>query len=421
MVKGDGMRLDGQPSGRPRVVVMGGSLGGLTAALLLGDAGCDVHVYERSRRPLMGRGVGIVVHPATIRYLAERSDCDVRELTSPARWVRYLDCSGAVAHESPSRFRFTSYFALYRELLACMEWDRYHLGGEVVGFDQDVDGVTVHLADRPSRRCELLVCADGIDSTARRLLLPDVGRGYTGYVAWRGAVIEAELTPESFECLHGAITYFVMPSSHILAYPIPSIAGETEPGRRYTNWVWYRNVAADDELDEFMTDRDGVRKQVSLAPGTVQDRHVEELCASAEEVLPPPLAEMVQKTVEPFVQVVFDVDVPRMVFGRICLIGDAAFALRPHAAAGTAKAAEDAWTLEEALRQHDFDVVAALRAWEPGQFALGRRLLERTREAGTRSQFENSWRIGDPLPFGLHEAGDSALPDELARKLEPRH
>ena len=53
---------------------------------------------------------------------------------------------------------------------------------------------------------------------------------------------------------------------------------------------------------------------------------------------------------EPFVQLIVDVAVPRMVFGRICLLGDAAFALRPHAAVGTAKAAEDAWQLARALQ-----------------------------------------------------------------------
>jgi 2,6-dihydroxypyridine 3-monooxygenase len=56
------------------------------------------------------------------------------------------------------------------------------------------------------------------------------------------------------------------------------------------------------------------------------------------------------------------------------------------------------------------DVEAALRAWEPHQLALGKRALERTREAGRRSQFSNSWQVGDPLPFGLYEQGDSALP-----------
>jgi 2,6-dihydroxypyridine 3-monooxygenase len=107
---------------------------------------------------------------------------------------------------------------------------------------------------------------------------------------------------------------------------------------------------------------------------------------------------------------VFDIEVPRMAFGRVCLIGDAAFTLRPHAAAGTAKAAEDAWKLGEAVRKMGGDVVAALKRWEPGQLELGRQVLARTRDAGRRSQFEGTWRIGDPLPFGLYELGDSAMP-----------
>jgi 2,6-dihydroxypyridine 3-monooxygenase len=98
-----------------------------------------------------------------------------------------------------------------------------------------------------------------------------------------------------------------------------------------------------------------------------------------------------------------------MAFGRVCLIGDAAFALRPHVAAGTAKAAEDGWRLGDAIAACDHDVPAALRRWEPGQLALGRRALARTREAGERSQLYNTWQVGDPLPFGLYEQGDSAL------------
>ena len=88
-------------------------------------------------------------------------------------------------------------------------------------------------------------------------------------------------------------------------------------------------------------------------------------------------------------------------------MGDAAFAVRPHAAAGTAKAAADAWALRDALESHPDDVDAALAAWEPQQLALGRSLLARTRAIGRRSQVDNSWRAGDPeLIFGLHGPGE---------------
>ncbi|HEY1280202.1 MAG TPA: FAD-dependent monooxygenase, partial [Acidimicrobiales bacterium] len=107
----------------------------------------------------------------------------------------------------------------------------------------------------------------------------------------------------------------------------------------------------------------------------------------------------------PFVQVIFDLEVTRMAFGRVALIGDAAFAVRPHAAAGTAKAAADGWTLATALAANA-DIDAALQQWEPGQLALGRQLLERTRRIGTRSQVTGDWEPGDPeLIFGLYGPG----------------
>jgi 2,6-dihydroxypyridine 3-monooxygenase len=104
--------------------------------------------------------------------------------------------------------------------------------------------------------------------------------------------------------------------------------------------------------------------------------------------------------------VICDVAVDRMAFGRVCLIGDAAFALRPHAAAGTAKAAADAWALAAALQAAGGDVEEALPGWERGQLELGRAVLERTRRNGDKSQFEGTWRPGDPeLVFGLYEPG----------------
>lgn len=324
--------------------------------------------------------------------------------------MRYLDHSARVAHEEPCRYRFTSWTTLYRSLLDCFHRDHYHTGEEVVGFEGDAGGVRIHLASGRRLSCDVLACADGIQSTARRILLPDAVPQYAGYVRCRGTVREWELAPEVFAVLRDAITYFLLPDGHILAYPIPEEEGGPAHGRAF-NWVWYRNVAHGRDLDDLMTDRDGTRQSVSLHPGAVPDRHGRHLREAAATCLPGPLAAMVIKTTRPFVQAVVDVEVPRMAFGRICLLGDAAFTLRPHAAAGTAKAAEDAWQLAEAVHACGGDVIAALSQWERGQLALGRAVLARAREAGLRLQFEGTWRIGDPLPFGLYRPGDSARHD----------
>lgn len=394
---------------RLRVAIAGGSLGGLTAALALHDAGHDVHVFERSREALAGRGAGIVLHPATVRCLVQRR-MNLTDISVAARSVRYLDRSGRVLRADPCRLRFTSYFALYQALLRYLPGERYHLGRGAAGLAQDGDGAILRLVDGTEAHCVIAIFADGIHSLGRRLLVPEVRPRYSGYIAWRGTVDEADLSRETFAQLAQALCYYVIPGSHILTYPIPSSSGAVESGHRLTNWVWYRNVPEGDELTALMTDRQGRRQLLSLAPGTVREEYVENLRRTAAVSLPPPLAETVQKTADPFVQAIVDIAVPRMVFGRACLIGDAAFVARPHVAAGTAKAAADGWTLAESLAQ-SADVDTALGRWEAAQLTLGRDVMARSREAGDKIQRHGAWRLGDPLPFGLYRVGDNALAD----------
>ena len=398
---------------RPRVVVAGGSLGGLSAALHLRDVGCDVVVYERSRTPLEGRGAGIVLHPSSVRYLITAGTMDLHRVSTRADRLRYLNRDGSVFHEEECHYRFTSYYTLYQGLLGYLEPDRYHLGEEIVDVTEAEDSITVRLGDGSRVTCELLVFADGIHSTGRALLMPEVEPRYAGYVGWRGTVREAEMAGEIFEPLQEAIIYYVGSNTHILTYPIPDFDGSVEPGRRRINFVWYRNVTEGAELADLMTDRHGTTHTVSLGPGSVKAEHVDALFAAARNELPEIIAETVIRSREPFVQVVFDIEVDRMAFGRVCLIGDAAFAIRPHAAAGTAKAAEDAFTLAEALKAAGGDVPAALNVWEPNQLALGRQVLERARDIGDRSQFLGTYKPPDPyLSFGLYRPGDSWMPED---------
>ncbi|MBW3664426.1 MAG: FAD binding domain-containing protein [Actinobacteria bacterium] len=388
------------------MAVVGGSLGGLTAALVLRDSGCDVEVFERSTAELEARGAGIAVLDATVRYFVEHDVLDVETVITATPKVRYLEPDGSVQFEEDRRIRFSSWNTIYRALLDLFGTDRYHLEKEMIGFEQTDGNVEVRFEDGTSHGCDLLVCADGIASTARSLLLPQVEPEYAGYVAWRGTVPEAELTEATFEDLRDAITYQLVPDSHILVYPIPSIEGELEPGRRLMNFVWYRNVGAGAELEDLLTDRDGRQHSTSLPPGAPRDEFVDEIRSFAEHHLAPQIAEVVLRTEATFVQVIYDISVPRMAFGRVLLIGDAAFAVRPHAAAGTAKAAEDAWILADVLVEHD-ELGDALADWERRQLRLGSELLERARAIGNRSQFEDSWVPGDPeLAFGLYGPGE---------------
>jgi 2,6-dihydroxypyridine 3-monooxygenase len=198
-----------------------------------------------------------------------------------------------------------------------------------------------------------------------------------------------------------------MANSHILVYPIPGLDGSVAKGERLINFVWYRNYLEGEEIGDLLTDRDGRLRSLSLPPGMVADHHEGEARATAAARLPGNIAEVVLSTRDLFLQVVYDVNVERMAFGRVCLIGDAAFVARPHAGAGSAKAAEDGWALASALAEAP-SIDDALEAWEPKQLKLGRGLVDRARRIGNRSQVDNAWIPGDPeLLFGLHRAGEA--------------
>jgi 2,6-dihydroxypyridine 3-monooxygenase len=386
-----------------RALVVGGSFAGLTAALLLREQGFEVDVFERTPTYLDGRGGGIVLQPDTVRWITERPhDFDVADVSIGSHCTRYLGAGNKIVHEEPAAWRFSSWTTMYRVLLDDFGTEHYHLGHLAVGVDQDDDGVELRFTSGRRERAELVVFADGISSVGRRRLQPRVSPRYAGYIGWRGTVPEREVSVETADLIDGATAYAVVDSSHICMYPIPAADGSLARGDRQLNYVWYRNVPEGPVLDEMLTDQRGFVAPVSVHPGQVQQRYVDQVRADAAELLPPAAAELITRTPHPYIQVVLDIAVRRMAFGRVALIGDAAFAARPHAAAGTAKAASDAWSLAAALAAEP-DVPRALAAWEPGRLELGNDLLSRVAAMGARSQFTNTWDPADPaLHFGLY-------------------
>lgn len=390
----------------PRVLIAGGSIGGLTTAVLLRDVGCEIEVHERADTDLEDRGAGIVVLPVTERYFEEGGSGGERVSLELTYWS-YVDSSGTTISADPDHFRFSGWSTIYKSLLEVFGRDHYHFGHEVVGFEQSNDGVRIELADGGTDEGDLLVFADGMSSTGRSILLPDVTPQYAGYVAWRGTVPERMLSEGALADVADAMVYQVLDPGHVLVYAIPSKTGATNPPDRDINFVWYRNYPTGGPFEDLMTDRDGRHRHGTMPPGSIRSEHLDEMRETAGRTLAPHLAEIVLACEQPLIQAVFDVESPRMVFNRVCLIGDAAFTLRPHVAAGQAKACADAWALRDALERSGGDVSTALDEWEPGQLALARSALQRTRDMGEASQFESTMVPGDPgWKFGLWEPGN---------------
>lgn len=356
----------------PRIAVAGGSIGGLCAGLALHGAGFDVQVYERDRGPLHARGAGIVVQDELVQLL-RRNGAPALPTTS-CRVRRYLDPDGGDGQTQAMPQSFTSWDAIYATLRAAFPAERYHAGAPLGEVADGEDGrpVAAELEGHGRIEADLLVCADGAQSSSRRRLLPEVRPAYAGYVAWRGVIDEARAPPGLVRFFEDTFTFSeARAGGHMLVYLIPGEGADPSPGRRRLNWVWYVGVAEAD-LATLLVDRDGRRHHASLPRGGTPEDKVAALKERARRELHPKLAELVGATPDPFLQTIVDVLVPRMVFGRVCLLGDAAFVARPHTAGGTAKAARDAAVLAAELRRADLD--AALTGYERAQLEYGRDL-----------------------------------------------
>lgn len=381
----------------PCVAVVGGSIGGLTAALVLRDAGSEVEVFERSETFLSSFGAGIVVQPELVRYFLERTSITLDEISVPSKSVRYFDAgSGTLLGEVPGEWRYTSYTALYGGLLNSFGAERYHLGEALVALDQDGESVELRFSSGRVAHCDLAVCADGGFSTARLRLL-GVAPTYAGYISWRGLADRALLTDDTWSFFDERFTYGLLPDSHIIAYPIPLIGDGLRLTGRQVNFQWYWNIPEGPSLDEIMTARDGIRRPVSVHADDVQERFVEALHLRAkEQVAVEPLAELMTTVERPFLTIIADAATPQLVVGRVCLLGDAGVTGRPHAGAGGAKAAADAWALAENLVEADGDVNRALQTWEAAQLEQGYALLAKVRHMGRVLQTGASFVPGDP-------------------------
>jgi 2-polyprenyl-6-methoxyphenol hydroxylase-like FAD-dependent oxidoreductase len=370
-----------------RAIVIGGSLAGLFAGTLLRSIGWQVDIYERSPHALDSRGGGIVLQPDVVEAFQRAGITDEVPLGVVAHERYYLNRDGSIAQSMPMRQTLTSWNLLYGSMRRHFPAEHYHQGKHLNEISQDGTQVTVMFADGTRETGDLLVGADGPTSTIRHLLLPDYTPQYAGYVAYRGLVDERELDSATAKLLTERFVFYQFPNSHILQYVI---LGENEsliPGKRRFNWVWYVNYDQATELPDILTDKNGQRREYSIAPGMIHPTVEQAMRSYADFVLAPPFQKLVAATQEPFVQAILDLGVPQMAFNRIALIGDAAFIPRPHTAASTAKAAANAIALVDALVDTNHDVPKALEAWEGDQLALGIRLWKSGEALGERSQF----------------------------------
>ncbi len=367
-----------------RATIVGGSLTGLAAGILLRKIGWEVNIFERSPQSLSDRGAGIVMQPETLQMLrlcGATSDGEVGVwLTSR----QYLAADGSILSSQHMPQLMTSWGLLYSWFKKSFPEQNYHLNREFQNIQQNESSITSCFKSGFEDSADLLVAADGFRSRTRALFLPAVQPEYAGYVAWRGVVPESDLPVSVLKVFADCFTFFETRGSHILAYLIPSEIGSTKVGQRRLNWVWYWNVP-EKGLSALLTDAQGIRQAYAIPPGRLHPEQEEKQRAIAESVLPPVFKTMLRATKEPFVQAIMDLACPQVVFDRTILTGDASFVIRPHTAASTSKGIANAFALARELRPQQ-TLSESLMNWQRSELDRGRNLMSYVQGLGGRSQ-----------------------------------
>lgn len=370
-----------------RALVIGGSMGGLFAGLCLRRRGWEVDIFERSPVALTGRGAGIMTHPELRAALADLGLDTARDFGVAIEERLTLGTGGEVIGRRACPQIATSWNRLFEMLGGAFGSERYHPGKDLEGLAQEGGRVTAQFTDGTCETGDLLVGADGFRSAVRGLLLPGTPNRYAGYVAWRAMIDEHAAVPLLSQAVFDSLAFVLPPGEQFLGYPVAGPGNDLRPGKRSWNVVWYRPADERADLPRLLTDESGKRHEVSIPPPLITRAVVEDMRAAAEWLLPPQLRAVMRVIEQPFLQPIYDLESEAMALGRVALVGDAAFVIRPHVGGGVMKAADDAAALAAALDEGE-TVEAGLRAFEAQRIGIGRRFVAQARRLGSYLKYE---------------------------------
>ncbi|MFM0101145.1 flavin-dependent oxidoreductase [Paraburkholderia nemoris] len=342
------------------VIIVGGGIGGLTLALALHKAGIKCRVFEAvpQLKPL---GVGLNLLPHAMRELdslgLKETLCDKGIVTR--EYSFYTNHGQLVDHEPRGQFagldwpqvsihRGDLHLALYDAVCERLGAESVVLGQRCVGFDQDADGVSVHLEESssgrrlPNVRGKVLIACDGVHSIARKLFHPrEASPRYQGSTQWRGVTRWKPFQSGASMCYIGTFR-----TGKLITYPIRN--NIDEEGNQLINWViefarpeeQQRDWNREGKLEDFVHLFDACNFDWLDVPAMLR---------AADAVYEYPM-----------------VDQDPLSFwtnGRVTLLGDAAHPMMPRGSNGAAQAIIDATTLARLLAECS-DWQVALKEYE---------------------------------------------------------
>jgi 2-polyprenyl-6-methoxyphenol hydroxylase-like FAD-dependent oxidoreductase len=357
-----------------KAIIIGGGIGGLSAAIALERVGVTTLVFEQADR-LREVGLGVTLWVNAVRALEKMGAdggllaCGSAEARFEVRSWRGELLSVTPFAELKRRLGATVNICVHRgelleQLAGLVDPQRIHCGARCVGFDQDDAGVKVRFADGREERGDLVVGADGLHSVVRALLHGESKPRYAGYTCWRGLA---------------RFAHKALPTD--LAFEVWG------PGKRFSihhcghgRIFWY-----------------GTKNTLEGTADAPDGRKAEALQCFRNWMSPIP--EVIEATEEGILRndIVDRRPINSWGRGRATLLGDAAHPTTPNLGQGACQAIEDAVELAHYLGQGG-DVPPLLRLYESGRIPRTASITKQSLRLGILGQLEN------PLACTLRDA-----------------
>jgi salicylate hydroxylase len=343
-----------------KICIVGGGLGGLTAALALMLKGLKVTVYEQAHE-LKEVGAGVQLGPNAVGVLYHLGlEDQLRGISTDTQGKRVrlwntgqswpLFDLGAL---SVSMYGFP-YLTVHRADLQRILVDKIIeldsscivLNAKVSGVSQNARGVNITFEGRENVACDVLVGADGVRSLVRRSLFGLDEAKQSGIMAWRG-VIDCKKLPAHMH--ENIATNWVGPGAHVVQYPLRrgelmNFVGAIE-GNRWDIESWSEKGDTQECLEDFK--------------GWHEDIHT-----------------LIKAIDTPYKWVLKVRDPMRQwSVGAVTLLGDACHPMLPFLAQGAGMALEDAYILARCLSSSD-SVPQALERYENARVERTSRVVE---------------------------------------------
>lgn len=357
---------------KPRIAVIGGGIGGLTAAQALLRRGFEVSVHEAAPE-LKEIGAGVSLSPNAMKALRS---LDLEDGVRSVAWqseYQYLKNwrSGRIISKTPTQGTAERYGArgctvhradLLDVLGAALPSQVIHLGARCTGVENVDGGAVAHFNDGRAFEADIIIGADGIHSAVRSsLFAPDAPR-FTGKICWR-CLVPVDAIPGGLPTMDG--TTWLGPHGAVVVYPVRrgelvNVVAHYD-NETWTEESWIRECDRSEVIENYAGWHESLARLFSAS-----ERHYKWALYDRE-----PLQQWTK--------------------GRITILGDAAHPMLPYLGQGACQAMEDGCVLAAALDSMPDDVEAALKLYERVRVPRASRVVLMARDRGEDNHLVSPW------------------------------